>query len=107
MADFVKVCKTSDIPVGSGRTVDVKGTSVALFNVEGAFYAINDTCMHRGGPLGEGEVDGKIVICPWHGWRFDVTTGANEFNPSLAVEKYEVKVEGDDLWVETRTTTPS
>jgi nitrite reductase/ring-hydroxylating ferredoxin subunit len=107
MAEFVKVCKTSDIPVGSGRTVDVKGTSVAVFNVDGAFHAINDTCMHRGGPLGEGEVDGKIVICPWHGWRFDVTTGTNEFNPSLAVEKYEVKIEGDDLWVETRTTTPS
>jgi nitrite reductase/ring-hydroxylating ferredoxin subunit len=107
MAEFVKVGKTSDIPVGYGRTVDVKGTPIAVFNVDGAFHAINDTCMHRGGPLGEGELDGKIVVCPWHGWRFDVTTGRNEFNPSLAVEKYQVKIEGEDLWVEARTTAPS
>ena len=56
--------------------------------------------MHRGGPLGEGELDGKIVVCPWHGWRYDVTTGVNELNPSISVQKYQVKVEGDDLLVE-------
>jgi nitrite reductase/ring-hydroxylating ferredoxin subunit len=99
MAEFVKICRASEIPAGSGRTVDVKGKPVAVFNVDGTFHAISDTCIHRGGPLGEGELDGKIVACPWHGWRFDVTTGANEFNPSLSVETYEVKIEGDDLWV--------
>lgn len=99
MADFVKVCKTQEIPSGSGRTVDVKGKPVAVFNVDGNFYAISDTCMHRGGPLGEGELEGKIVNCPWHGWRYDVTTGVNEMNPSVVVEKFAVKVEGDDLLV--------
>jgi nitrite reductase/ring-hydroxylating ferredoxin subunit len=99
MADFVKVCKTGDVPSGTGRTVDVKGKPVAIFNVDGNFHAISDTCLHRGGPLGEGELDGKTVTCPWHGWRFDVTTGTNEFNPSIAVEKYQTKIEGDDLYV--------
>ncbi|TMA12251.1 MAG: Rieske 2Fe-2S domain-containing protein [Deltaproteobacteria bacterium] len=100
MADFVKVCKKSDLPEGRGRTVDVNGKPVAIFNVDGNFCAISDTCMHRGGPLGEGELDGKIVVCPWHGWRYDVTTGVNELNPSISVQKYQVKVEGDDLLVE-------
>jgi nitrite reductase/ring-hydroxylating ferredoxin subunit len=99
MADFVKVCKTGDVPVGSGKTVDVKGKPVAVFNVEGTFYAISDTCLHRGGPLGQGELDEKIITCPWHGWRYDVTTGVSQMNPSLVVEKYAVKVEGDDVWV--------
>ncbi len=99
MANFVKVCKTSDIPTGSGKTVEVNGKAVAVFNVDGNFYAIDNTCLHRGGPLGEGELDGKIVTCPWHGWRYDVATGANEMNPSIAVEKYQVKVEGEDVVV--------
>jgi nitrite reductase/ring-hydroxylating ferredoxin subunit len=99
MASFVKVCKQTDIPAGTGKTVNVNGKPVALFNVEGTFHAIDDTCVHRGGPLGEGELDGKIAICPWHGWRWDVTTGVNQLNPSVSVKKYDVKVEGDDVLV--------
>ena len=99
MANFLKVCKTGDIPAGSGKTVDLNGKPVAVFNLEGSFYAISDTCMHRGGPLGEGELDGKTVTCPWHGWRYDVTTGVNEMNPAVVVEKYQVKVEEDDVLV--------
>ncbi len=99
MATFIKVCKTGDVPAGSGKTVEVNGKTIALFNVTGSFCAISNTCAHRGGPLGEGEVDGKIVTCPWHGWRYDVTTGVNEMNPSVTVEKYQTKVEGDDLLV--------
>lgn len=100
MPDFVKVCKKADVPEGHGRTVDVKGKPVAIFNVGGSFCAISDTCLHRGGPLGEGELAGNIVTCPWHGWRYDVTTGANELNPSISVQQYQVKVEGDDVLVE-------
>ena len=99
MADFVKVGKTSDIEPGSGKTVEVNGKPIAVFNIDGAFYAISNTCVHRGGPLGEGEVYRKTVICPWHGWRYDVTTGANQINPSVTLETYQVKVEGDDLCV--------
>lgn len=100
MAGFVKVCKKGDIPAGSGKTAEVNGKTVAIFNVDGNFCAIDNTCLHRGGPLGEGELDGKIVICPWHGWRYDVTSGANEMNPSVVVQKYQIKVEDDDLLVD-------
>jgi nitrite reductase/ring-hydroxylating ferredoxin subunit len=100
MANFVKICKTSDIKEGSGRSIEINGKPVAVFNVNGNFYAINDVCGHRGGPLGEGELDGNTVICPWHGWRYDVTTGANELVPDLPTNRYEVKVEGEDILVD-------
>ena len=100
MGNFVKVCKTTELKTGCGRSIDVNGKLVAVFNVEGNFYAINDTCGHRGGPLGEGELDGTTVICPWHGWRYNVTTGENELLPSLPIETYAVKVEGEDVLVE-------
>ncbi|MEE9144613.1 MAG: Rieske 2Fe-2S domain-containing protein [Candidatus Binatia bacterium] len=99
MADFVKVGKKDDVPAGSGKTFEVNGKPIAVFNVEGNFYAVHDTCLHRGGPLGEGDVEGKIVTCPWHGWQYDVTNGVNEMDPSMILEKFEVKVEGDDLLV--------
>jgi 3-phenylpropionate/trans-cinnamate dioxygenase ferredoxin component len=99
MANFIKLCKTSDVKPGCGKSVDFAGKLVAIFNVDGKFYAINDTCGHRGGPLGEGELQGTTVICPWHGWRYDVTSGANELVPDLPTNSYEVKVEGDDVLV--------
>ena len=75
MADFVKVAKTSEVAPGQGRMVEVGSKKIALFNIDGAFYAIDDTCTHRGGPLSEGVLNGKEVTCPWHGAVFNVTTG--------------------------------
>jgi len=100
MANFVRVCKTADVKEGCGRSIEINGKPLALFNVDGGFYAINDVCGHRGGPLGEGELDGKTVICPWHGWRYNVTTGENELVPDLPTEKYELKIEGEDILVD-------
>jgi nitrite reductase/ring-hydroxylating ferredoxin subunit len=100
MANFVRVCKTTEVKSGCGKSVEINGKPIAVFNVDGNFYAINEVCGHRGGPLSEGELDGKTVICPWHGWRYDVTTGANELVPDLPTQKYEVKIEGDDVLVD-------
>jgi len=100
MANFVKVCKTADVKAGCGRSIEINGKALALFNVDGGFYAINDVCGHRGGPLGEGELDGKTVICPWHGWRYNVTTGENEVVPDLPTQKYRVKIDGEDILVD-------
>ncbi len=97
---FTKVCKTGEVKVGCARGVEINGKAVAVFNVDGNFHAINDICGHRGGPLSEGEVDGTTVICPWHGWRYNVTNGENELIPALPTEKYELKVEGEDILVE-------
>src|SRR5438874_13820803 len=99
MAVFVSVAKVSDIQPGQSKTVYVDGKSIAVFNVDGAFYAIDDTCLHRGGPLGEGELEGSVVTCPWHGWQYDVTTGCNTMDESECVERYEVKIEGDAVLV--------
>ena len=72
-----QVAQVADLGDGQGKVVDVAGRSLAVFNVGGRFYAIDNLCPHRGGPLGEGDVEGAIVVCPWHGWRWDVTSGRN------------------------------
>ncbi len=101
MSNFIKVATMADVPEGAGKTVEVAGKQIALFNVGGKFYAIDNACKHRGGPLGEGEVDGSTVICPWHGWEYDVTTGANLDDASVKVGCYPVKVENTDIMIET------
>ncbi|MBI2985676.1 MAG: non-heme iron oxygenase ferredoxin subunit [Deltaproteobacteria bacterium] len=101
MAGFVKVAKADEIVPGQGKMVEVNGKKIALFNVEGAFYAIDDTCTHRGGPLSEGVLDGKEVTCPWHGATFDVTTGEVLGPPApKGVSQYNVRLEGDNIEVE-------
>ena len=101
MAGFVKVAKSDEIQPGLGKMVAVDGKKIALFNVAGAFYAIDDTCTHRGGPLSDGELHGKEVTCPWHGAVLDVTTGQVLRPPApRGVSSYNVRVEGADIEVE-------
>ena len=99
MAEYVTVAKVSDLAAGSGKVVEVNGQSVALFNVNGSFYAIDNTCRHRGGPLGEGSLEGNVVTCPWHMWEYDVTTGELTANRDVKVASYPVQVEGDEIKV--------
>lgn len=99
MGEFVRVAGTEDVKPGHGIVAEVNGKTVAVFNVNGEFRAIDNTCLHRGGPLGEGDLEGNVVTCPWHGWQFDVTTGACVNNPSAKVEVYEVQVDGTDVKV--------
>ena len=96
---MTKVAKVSEIPAGSGKVVEVEGKPIALFNCEGTFYAMDNTCKHRGGPLGEGLLSGSTVTCPWHGWEYDVTSGACSMDPSLSLQTFPVKVEGNDILV--------
>ncbi|MBI4246907.1 MAG: Rieske 2Fe-2S domain-containing protein, partial [Candidatus Rokubacteria bacterium] len=85
---------------GEGRVVEAAGRTLALFNADGHFYVIDNACAHRGGPLGEGDLEGQIVTCPWHAWRWDVTTGANVNNPAVRVASFPVTVEGGEVYVE-------
>ncbi|HMJ49298.1 MAG TPA: non-heme iron oxygenase ferredoxin subunit [Burkholderiales bacterium] len=102
MAGFVKVAKTKDLSPGQGKQVEVGEKTIAIFNVDGKYYAINDTCSHQGGPLSEGELNGKQVTCPWHGAVFDVTTGEVLGPPaSENVLSYKVRVSGNDIEIET------
>lgn len=97
--NFIRVASTSDLKPGENKVVNVSGTDVALFNVDGEFFAINNTCRHRGGPLGEGFLEGDVVSCPLHGWRYNVRTGACITIPNQMVYSYPVKVEGNDVLV--------
>ncbi|MBI2082636.1 MAG: Rieske (2Fe-2S) protein [Deltaproteobacteria bacterium] len=100
MGEFIKAINKSDVPANEGRVIEVKGKQIALFNVEGKICAIDNICVHRGGPLGEGSLDGTIVTCPWHGWQYDVTTGVSPVNPAAKVQTFPCKVEGNDILVE-------
>ena len=76
MGENVTVAKADELQPGQGMVAEVAGKEIALFNVGGTVYALNNTCVHRGGPLGEGDLDGEVVSCPWHNWEYNVTTGA-------------------------------
>ena len=101
MVEMIKIANTEDVQEGSAVAVEVAGNSVALFNVEGSYYAIDDTCTHRGGPLCEGEVEGTEVTCPWHGATFDLTNGS-VLNPPApdGVSSYKVVVEENEIKIE-------
>ena len=100
MANFVKVARRGEIPDGSGRIVEAGGRSIALFNTGGRFYAIDNACLHRGGPLGEGDLMGTTVVCPWHGWEYDVVTGESVDDPKVKVSCFAVRVDGEDILIE-------
>lgn len=98
----IRVAGVEDVPPGEARVVEAGGRLVALFNVQGSFFAIDNACSHRGGPLGEGDVDGAVVTCPWHAWRWDVRTGANVNNPAVKLACFPVTVEDGAILVELR-----
>lgn len=101
MAELVTVAKTSELGPGQAKAVQVKDRTVALFNVGGTYYAIDDTCTHAGGPLSEGSVGGTAVTCPWHGAQFDLPSGKALTPPAPeGVTRYPVRVEGDDIKLE-------
>jgi 3-phenylpropionate/trans-cinnamate dioxygenase ferredoxin subunit len=101
MSRFVKAARADEIPLGQKKIVEVDGTLVVVVNLDGVLYAVEDVCTHDGGPLGEGKLDGCELICPRHGARFDVRTGAATRMPAIApAPTYEVRVQDGDVLVE-------
>ena len=97
MPELLKVGVTDEIPEGEGKAYTAGKHKVAIFNVGGSFYAINDACPHAGGPLSDGWMEGMEVTCPWHGWTFDVRPDAP---PTDGLCRYKVQVNGNELFVE-------
>jgi len=97
---FVRAAKKDEVPPGSIREFQVNGSTVALANVDSRIFAIDNTCLHRGGPLGQGVLEGNVVTCPWHGWQYDVTSGKVTMNPAVGVRQYAVEVRGEDIFVD-------
>jgi nitrite reductase (NADH) small subunit len=102
MDGFQMVGRVDDIAPGTARIVQVNGKAVALFNVDGRFYAISNTCPHEGGPLAEGRLKGCVVTCPWHDLAFDVRTGHGTDGGGYCVGSYEVRIQGPEVFVGSR-----
>ena len=100
MSEFVRALALSELSPGQCVEVSVSGKPIALYNVAGAIYATSNTCIHRGGPLGQGSLDGPVVLCPWHSWSWDVTTGENTANGDLRIQTYPVRVEDGQVLVQ-------
>jgi len=93
-----RVGTTADVKEDSPYVTSVSGQKIAVFNVEGEYFALDNQCPHQGGPLGDGKVEDGCVYCPWHGWEFDIESGEHVQGTERAT-RYEVSVEGDDIYV--------
>jgi nitrite reductase/ring-hydroxylating ferredoxin subunit len=101
MPQLTRLCAASDLPRdGEAREFSVGEKVVCVANVGGTISAMDNVCLHRGGPIGQGFVNEGKVVCPWHGWEWDPKTGAAAHNPSARVPVYPIKVEGNDVLVE-------
>jgi nitrite reductase/ring-hydroxylating ferredoxin subunit len=100
MAEFVKVATVGEVPPGEMKIVELDGQEIVVANLGGEFVAFSNECTHRGGPLGEGELKGDVVECPWHGGQFNVRTGEVVGPPpSRPIACFQVQVEGDEVRV--------
>ena len=101
MGEFIKVAKADEIAPGRAKCVEVGDKEIALFNVNGVFHAIDNTCTHVGGPLSEGDLNDTQVTCPWHGAMFDVTSGSVLGPPAVVgVARYNTRLQGGDVEIE-------
>jgi nitrite reductase/ring-hydroxylating ferredoxin subunit len=98
--DFVTVARVEDVAPGTVAAVEAGDEKLALANVDGRFYALQGACLHLGGPLGEGKLDvNHYLACPWHGWKYHVETGKNDFDLAIQARTYEVRVEDGEVQV--------
>ena len=91
--------KEEELPIGKSAIIAAGDKQIALFNYKGKYYAITNTCPHRGSPLGEGRIEEGIVICPNHEWRFRLRDGANMQNPELFIPTYPVKTKNENIYI--------
>lgn len=96
---FVEVARTTDLPVGRARVCTVGDQRIALYHTARGFFATGNSCPHRGGPLGEGDIIGDEIVCPWHLWSFDIATGVCGGNFDLIIPTYEVRLEDERILV--------
>jgi nitrite reductase (NADH) small subunit len=100
MSEFVKLATTAELPpAGEAREFEVGDRMICVANTGDGYSAMDNVCVHRGGPLGQGVVDGNKIVCPWHGWTFDVNTGAAMHDASARVHVFPLKIEGEDVLV--------
>jgi len=102
--DYARVGLVSDFPLGACKKVRVGNDDVVVANVDGGLYAITNSCTHRGGPLSEGELQGTLITCPWHGGQFDLTSGRAVSPPaSKNAIAFDVRIEGSDVFLKKKS----
>jgi len=98
---FLRLASASELPpAGEAREFELGDTTICVANVNGTISAMNNVCLHMGGPLGQGLVQGNKVICPWHGWQWDPATGQAGHNPNARVAVYSIKIENGEVLVD-------
>jgi nitrite reductase (NADH) small subunit len=97
--EFVAVARTEDLPPGTLKAVRVGEEEITLAHCDGGFYAVQQHCIHLQGPLSEGELEGCVLTCPWHGWQYDLRTGKNEFDLAIRLKTYDVQIEDGEVRV--------
>lgn len=95
-----RLCSISEVPPDAGRECVAGDRIVAVFQVDGEFYALDGICPHAGGPLAKGELNGCVITCPWHGWQFDVRSGQHQLTPRIRQSCFPVAIENGDLFIE-------
>lgn len=98
---FCKLASVTDLPsVNEAKEFPCPDRTICIANIDGAYSAMDNVCPHRGGPLGQGMIEGGKVVCPWHAWSWDAKTGATELDSKLKVQIYPMKIEDGDVMVE-------
>jgi NAD(P)H-dependent nitrite reductase small subunit len=99
MTDFIDAGPTGDLPLGRAKAVSAGEKKIAIFHTANGFFALDNTCPHRGGPLAEGDIIKDEIICPWHLWGFELATGLCPGNPEIAVATHEIRIDDDHILV--------
>jgi nitrite reductase/ring-hydroxylating ferredoxin subunit len=97
VSQLVTVARVEEVPPGTARAVEVADRQIAIFNIDGEFYATQGECLHLKGPLGDGRLRNCVISCPWHGWQYDVRTGENEFDRAIVLEIFDIVVEDGEV----------
>lgn len=107
MPHWVRLCSRAEAPAeGTAMEAEAEGVAICLARLNGDLAALDNQCPHRGGPLGQGWIEGKAVLCPWHSWAFDLQTGIAEPPDRARVEVFGVRIEGDDVLVDLENRMP-
>jgi nitrite reductase (NADH) small subunit len=97
---LLKVGTVQSLPPGTVTEVENGDITYAVCNVDGKLHCVDGICPHAGGPLGQGNLNGSLLVCPWHGWEFDCTTGVNDLDEDLCLETFPVRVQGDEILID-------
>ncbi|MBI4242606.1 MAG: Rieske (2Fe-2S) protein [Planctomycetes bacterium] len=99
MTDFTRVANKNEFLGSPLKKVVIRGLEICIFKQDDNFHATSNICPHQGGPLDEGELQDTCIVCPWHGWMFDVRDGSCRLNPNIKIQTFETKIEGNDIYL--------